>query len=460
MEEHFASTLQLTFQATLVLKLTKDLCILIGKIVNTQPEAKKLLGQIHSLRVLTINIESKLRSRDENRKNGLHTTSDEAVADRGLYVSMFRCRTQLRDMKGELAPLRDVDSTASATTIRDRFGFVLDTGLFQKHGLELEWQIRTISLVLDMLDYCPCSHDGEDRPTNYWSDRARFVELANLLQECHDLPPEGPPSGTLSPANEKTEEEEEATFGHVQAATILGTSHDHREDDHSRSQDAIDTPIIEDEQNPVDLPDSASREDVAAASTTSLMTIVKRKHPRTQLQRVKKRLERDPPENVCVYDEDDWTVLHHAVLQENPALLELLLQDPRISEADYLNARNVQGHTALMEACKRADHEKGSRTAHLLLERECDVNAIDDSQQERSALYFVVQRPGNKYSIPVADALLSKGASLEPVVKGLPEKLGAYPSVNEAANGLNREDRRDRGSLAGRVSVMIHAIPH
>lgn len=175
------------------------------------------------------------------------------------------------------------------------------------------------------------------------------------------------------------------------------------------------------------------------------------------IDEVRRLLESSSPEEIRVRDENDWTVLHHAVLQGDVPMLKLLLQRSEICDPEYLNARNRSGCTALMDACRKADQERWSRLAHILLEfDQCKVNIKDDTDQERSALYFVVERPANKSSTSVANALLKKKADILPVFEGLSHNTG-YPEVNKAIQALKQRRKQSRGSF--RSIFQGNAIP-
>lgn len=404
-----------------------------------QPEIEDLFDQAQGLGALINETARLLRARKEDRENDAEASSDELAAENRLHFVLCDCKVRLREMKRNFAPLQKCDGDVSITQLRDLFNFDPNTEFWKKQQDGIEWQHRTISVALQMLEF----HRSRGERSRREAERAHFVQLANLLQECRNLPPGGPPGGPVSPENEMDEQVEveysDSGGNGALEQDVVRTGHSGAADD-----DPIDTPISKSAQISSNSTRAPSQE---AVRSDSLMTAVKMKNPRTQIGRVRALLR---TEEICVRDGDDWTLLHHAVLQENVPLLRLLLQQPKICERAYLDARNSSGHTALMESSKRSDHQRGSQLAHLLLEHNCDVNVFDDSEQRRSALYFVVQRPANDYSISVANALLVRKADVLPILKGLPDKKG-YPEVNKAVEQIKRQRKANRGSLSKRL---------
>lgn len=425
--------------------LSNDLCILLTKITDAQPDVDDpldqgqalddLLDQVQGLGALINDTSRLLRARKEDRENDAEATPDELAAENRLYSVLCDCKIRLREMKRTFNPLQNVDGKVPTSELPDILHFDLDVdGFFKKQQDRIEWQHRTISIALQMLEFYRSR-----------GERARLAHLVELLQECRNLPPGGPPSGPISLNNEVAEPE---TPSRQSGETGMPEPEYYRNDNSGASDDPIDSPISGAGEPLFGSTGAPSHE---AVRSDTLMTVVKMKNPDTQIRRVREELRNSSTEDICVRDDDQWTLLHHAVLQENVPLLKLLLRKSEICDSSYLNAVNSSGHTALMEACKRARHERGSKLAHLLLEHGCEVNVVDGTKQKRSALYFIVELSANDYSISVANALLERKADVSSIYENLSHKKG-YPKVNKAVEEYRRQTRGSFGDrLLGNV---------
>lgn len=410
------------------------MCILLTRINNAPPEVDDLLYHIRGLGALINETARLLRARREDREENAEATPNELAAENWLRSVVYECLLRLRQMKRTFVPLKNVRDEVPVTQMQDTLGLDPNTGFFKKQQAEIEWQHRNITVALQMLDF----HRNRGDRARFETERAEFAQLVQLLQERLAQIPENQLSDPVA-LDETTDVE---TVPSHSGETGMPEPDEHINYGSGAGDDPIDSPISGNGEAIFGSTGEPSHEEVE--SSNILEEIRKR-----NIDKVEQILETSPPENIRVRDKDDWTVLHYAVLQGDVSLLELLLQRPEIRDPEYLNAKNSSGYTALMDACRKADQARWSKLAHLLLGvDQCEVNIRDDTDQKRSALYLVVERPPNKSSTSVANALLNKNADIVPVFEGLPHNTG-YAEVNKAIQALKQRRRQARGSFRG-----------
>ena len=132
-----------------------------------------------------------------------------------------------------------------------------------------------------------------------------------------------------------------------------------------------------------------------------------------------------------ITDDDDWTLLHHAVSCNSIEALKILLErNSRDSLGIDVNGRSSQRWTALMNAAERAYECEKYAIAELLIKYKADVNAIDG--RGRSALHLTVSGTRTVVRENFANLLLTYGADRS-VLEKIPGVLARYPGLEAYA---------------------------
>nr|POF26308.1 e3 ubiquitin-protein ligase mib2 [Quercus suber] len=154
-------------------------------------------------------------------------------------------------------------------------------------------------------------------------------------------------------------------------------------------------------------------------------------------------------------NEDEWSVLHHAVHQSRPGITDLILN----IAPDLRDAVDRAGKTALHYCVEREDLAH----ARILLEHvrtALDVNAGDE--QERSPLYFAASKPYNARRNEMICLLLDHhatfiGQKFPPRWKDYPRlkmmKVPASPQHVVRHQNLRRHDSVSTSGTIGTVST-------
>lgn len=422
-ETTMADGLQTFNGAVQIVSLTRDVYLLVQKIRNAKPEAQKWLDKVANLRILAGEIQNMLRARAGDRRLDHDASQDGLVIEAWLKASVCRCKQCLVQMKSKLLPLCDIGPNFNMNSLPERIKFVFDVDFIRTQQKELKWQVQNISVALHLLDHY-------DRRR----DRALIMETVVLLRESL--------TQTRSQgAGVSTEDDDDEQFSSAIQTPVEGQPPlpaVQLTDMQLPEMDLDDINYVDDNEDLLqrlsgsnseyDSLDSQnqSRESVLRVADQPLMVAVKMKN----VERVIGLLSTTSDDEVCVYDEDEWTVLHHAILQNSPHMLNILLQQPQLRAPEYLNKQNWQRQTALMDAAKRADRKRGLKMVKLLLEYNADVNILDEA--DRGALHWVVDRPPDPTgcSDEAAKLLLHKGAKVEPLESTVDDQqLKKYPGV-------------------------------
>ncbi|KAK5102118.1 hypothetical protein LTR70_006652 [Exophiala xenobiotica] len=435
-----ADGLQTFNGAVQIVSLSRDVYLLVQKIRNAKPEAQKWLDKVANLRILAGEIQNMLRARAAGRGLGHDASQDEIRIEAWLKASVCRCKQCLVQMKSKLLPLRDIGPNFDINSLPERIRFVFDIDFIRTQQKELKGQVQNISVALHLLDYY-------DRRR----DRALAIETVALLRE---ILTQSRSRGTgVSTEDDDDEQFSSAIQTPVEGHPLLPA--EQPTDTQFPVMDLDDVNSVDDdegllqrlsgsdsEDDSLDL-ENQSRERVLRVTDQPLMIAVEGK----QLERVRGLLSNTSDDEVRVYDKDEWTVLHHAVLRNSPDMLNILLQQPQLRAPEYLNKQNRQRQTALMDAAKRADRKQGLKMVKLLLGYNAEVNILDDAG--RGALHWVVDRPPDPTgcSDEAAKLLLDKGAKVKPLDSTVEDQqLKKYPGVRRESLETSNESKKPRRS--------------
>ncbi|KAK5080923.1 hypothetical protein LTR05_008239 [Lithohypha guttulata] len=423
-----SGTLQTLSSSYHVVSLAYDLVCLVKKVVHAKPEAQRWLDQCKDLEKLAIGVRRELKARAKEHQHGRETSKHDLAVEKVLRSSIRRCKISLESMIEQLQPLNEVREEKLLKSLPDRVKFVFEEDFINSQQNLIDRQIRNISLAFHLLASSERRADRAERQID--SARVQRVEqlLEQLLSQRLERTSTEPGFGEDATLTERAIDAQEVTAG----PSGTGQTHAQAVDadaGHASEEGVVDASSIDLDDSDSDLADSdsrnISRESILDVARSPLLEAIKLKDVDT----AKALLAVMEDDELRIYDEDGWTLLHHAVLA-HPKIMYALLKRSTVQASEYTNTQNDQGQTVLMDAAKQADSAQGCEMVKLLLEYQCDVNVQDGIK--RTALHFAINRPpdpeGN--SEKVIDMLLDKGANAKLILEsGAEYRLKHYPAL-------------------------------
>lgn len=343
--------------------------------MKARPEAQRWLEQCQDLEKLAIGVKRELKARAKERQQGREATKHELAIERVLRSSIRRCERCLEQMTKKLQPLNDITDDKSLKSVPQKCKFVFEQDFIDGQQNQIDRQIRNISLAFHLLDYS----DRRSERTERQAESARLQQTLHLLeQRLANL--------------ERTNTEGQSSLVSDDSLEVA------EEEFRGRSPPAEEGREVDvDDGSSINLDDSDSDDSTSDSRNVSRESIVQVVRPRlreaiqmNEIEASKAFLADMEDDELPIKDEDNWTLLHYAVLV-HPKIMHALLQRSSIQSPDYLNAQNNAKQTALMDACKKADSQSGYTMVEMLLKHGADAKIKDNIH--RTALHFTIGRP-------------------------------------------------------------------
>lgn len=361
-----------------------------------------------------------LKSRQQR---SLHTPPPMIQNDleKRIHNSVIACETCLKTMKKRLQPLSGHTEQTLRKRIPDSVAYLFARDEIALQERIIDKHVDGISLSLTLL------HCVDQAATHELVQT--LVRLLNTNSSALNNLPKGGTFASDDPTANTTIEQQS---DNISTDDSLSPSHKDAE------TEDLDLPTTPDDQAKLLQP-----------AAKPIMIAVKE----NQLAEVK-ALIRNSKDSTSLYVEDveGWTVLHHAVRNKAPEILELLLDAGLAKDRDMINRISKQGHTALMGVAKHSDHAEAAQMAMLLIDSGCcDVNIKDKT--DRTALCFAIEDPPSYNSEKFARLLVDRGhADVMIVHKNMPKQVAKYRYLEQQVRSQQTNQRDNSEPFMRRLS--------